>query len=45
MLGVLLLLVGLFSLLTVDEQSPTGAEAGQQVADTILAQTEPQRKC
>ncbi len=38
MLIVLLLLAALFSLLTVRQQSPTGAAAGRQVADQILEQ-------
>jgi ribose transport system permease protein len=39
MIFVLLLLVGLFSVLTLKQQNPTGAEAGRQVADLILAQS------
>ena len=35
---VLLLLVVLFSLLTIREQHPTGADAGRQVAERIVAQ-------
>lgn len=38
MLAVLLLLSGLFSLLTLRQQSPTGAVAGQQVAERIVEQ-------
>ena len=38
MIFMLLLLVILFSLLTVKQQHPTGASAGSQVAKTILAQ-------
>lgn len=38
MIFVLLLLVILFSLLTIKQQHPTGANAGDQVAKTILAQ-------
>ena len=37
MIFVLLLLVVLFSLLTLAEQHPTGPEAGKQVADHIVA--------
>lgn len=37
MVFVLMLLVGLFSLLTLKQQNPTGADAGRQVADLILA--------
>ncbi|NNM30641.1 MAG: ABC transporter permease, partial [Akkermansiaceae bacterium] len=36
MIFVLLLLVALFSVLTLAEQHPTGAEAGRQVADRIV---------
>lgn len=39
MVFVLLLLAALFSILTVDEQHPTGAEAGKQVANRILERT------
>ncbi len=42
MVGVLVLLGGLFSLLTVRPQHPTGAEAGRQVADRVLAQHGPE---
>lgn len=35
MVFVLVLLIGLFSLLTLNRQSPTGSEAGQQVAKAI----------
>jgi ribose transport system permease protein len=37
MVFVLLLLVGLFSVLTLKQQHPTGADAGRQVADFIVA--------
>ena len=37
MVFVLLLLCVLFSVLTLKEQHPTGAAAGAQVADMILA--------
>lgn len=37
MVFVLLVLVGFFSLLTVQEQYPTGVEAGRQVAEAIVA--------
>jgi ribose transport system permease protein len=37
MVFVLLILVGLFSVLTIKKQHPTGADAGRQVADFILA--------
>lgn len=40
MVFVLVLLIGLFSVLTLKQQSPTGAEAGRQVAQTV-AQTNP----
>lgn len=36
MLIALLLLAGLFSLLTINPQFPTGRDAGKQVADTVL---------
>lgn len=36
MLFVLALLIALFSVLTINDQSPTGADAGKQVADEIL---------
>ena len=39
MLFMLLLLAVLFSLLTLKEQHPTGADAGQQVAERILQQS------
>ncbi|MFK7777116.1 MAG: hypothetical protein QM501_03185, partial [Gimesia sp.] len=38
MIFMLLMLVTLFSLLTVKQQHPTGASAGKQVAKTILAE-------
>jgi len=37
MVFVLLLLVGLFSALTIKQQHPTGEDAGRQVADFIIA--------
>jgi ribose transport system permease protein len=37
MVFVLLLLVALFSVLTLKEQNPTGADAGRQVSKSILA--------
>jgi hypothetical protein len=42
MIFVLLLLVGLFSWLTLKEQHPTGSEAGRQVADRIITDVGPQ---
>lgn len=38
MLFVLLFLIGLFSALTVRQQYPSGADAGRQVADRVLAE-------
>jgi len=38
MVFVLLLLVGVLSLLTLEQQNPTGTEAGRQVANQILRQ-------
>lgn len=40
MIFVLLLLAGLFSVLTMKDQFPTGEEAGRQVAQQILAQND-----
>ncbi len=39
MIFALLLLAGLFSVLTTKEQHPTGSDAGRQVADLILKQS------
>lgn len=38
MIFILVLLAGLFCLLTIQQQNPTGEDAGRQVADSILNQ-------
>jgi ribose transport system permease protein len=38
MIFVLVILCGIFSVLTIEEQHPTGKDAGREVADKILAQ-------
>lgn len=44
MVFVLVLLAGLFSLLTLKQQHPTGEDAGRQVADFIVSRQGPQAR-